>query len=601
MGAVERHATRKSHVKKSTQPVKKQLNPFEMMKRQTNIAKKTTEAEIRISSFLIEQDISFNTADHLCSLIKSLDPDSQVLKNIRCNRTKATLITQNVIGLSSFEELIELLKITPFSLIIDESTDRSSTKHLAMTARLVLSDPTKYQFYVRNIFLGLLAVEKSDAVTLYSSIVQFFTENGILYKTNLIGFASDGANVMVGRKNSVATLLKNDVNNLIVFKCICHSLTLCASHATKQLPNAPEQMLRETYSYLSHSSKRLICAQQFQKLLDVKPHKILKLYDVRWLLLTACIDRFLEQHDVLLAFFLEEAKTNEDAANIYKNINDPYNVLYLKFLQNVLKNVVDRNLEFQSEQPKLTGLYNKMETMYVSILSRYLKEEYLDKCRRDPLVLQNCDPAYFVNLENLDLGVKVDAALTILSNDPRNATRVKLFRTKCLNFLIELAKQIYLRFPFADDHIRGQKHLNFLDPKHINEVKSLGSFTAYFSKYIKFDEEDAEREYKDFCIHFKDNIIMDQLKFWAKVESTRNASGDPLFPNMLKIAKFIFTLPHSSAACERVFSAVNRNKTKARCRLDTKSLTGILHGKRLLQVKGASYDFEISNRMIHHM
>jgi len=43
---------------------------------------------------------------------------------------------------------------------------------------------------------------------------------------NLVGIGSDGASVMVGKNNSVATLLKKDWPHVILMRCICHSLDL---------------------------------------------------------------------------------------------------------------------------------------------------------------------------------------------------------------------------------------------------------------------------------------------------------------------------------------------------------------------------------------
>lgn len=50
---------------------------------------------------------------------------------------------------------------------------------------------------------------------------------------NLLGFASDGANAMLGRRNSIKTRLMEKQPNLFVIHCICHVAALCASHACK--------------------------------------------------------------------------------------------------------------------------------------------------------------------------------------------------------------------------------------------------------------------------------------------------------------------------------------------------------------------------------
>nr|CAI5832934.1 unnamed protein product [Callosobruchus analis] len=96
------------------------------------------ENEIRIASFIAEHNLAINVSDHLIELIKSIclsgmEP-SQISK-MSCDRTKCTSIINNVIGKTSFERLISKLKVSKFSLIVDESTDVSSKKHLAIVVR----------------------------------------------------------------------------------------------------------------------------------------------------------------------------------------------------------------------------------------------------------------------------------------------------------------------------------------------------------------------------------------------------------------------------------------------------------------------------------
>lgn len=62
----------------------------------------------------------------------------------------------------------------------------------------------------------------------------------------------------------------------------------------------------------------------------------------------------------------------------------------------------------------------------------------------------------------------------------------------------------------------------------------------------------------------------------------------------------ILTLPHSSAATERLFSAINLNKTKTRNRLETDTLTGILNAKNILSNQNKScYNFNIDTEMLN--
>jgi len=62
--------------------------------------------------------------------------------------------------------------------------------------------------------------------------------------TNLFGGVSDDSNVMVEKINSFFAHLKNDLPNLVLMQCICHSAALIASKATAKLPRSPEDLIR---------------------------------------------------------------------------------------------------------------------------------------------------------------------------------------------------------------------------------------------------------------------------------------------------------------------------------------------------------------------
>lgn len=69
-------------------------------------------------------------------------------------------------------------------------------------------------------FVGLVPVQDGSAQSLYDSVVKAFVDDGIPYKENMIAFAADCANSMVG---ALSSRLKNDIPNLFIMKCICHS------------------------------------------------------------------------------------------------------------------------------------------------------------------------------------------------------------------------------------------------------------------------------------------------------------------------------------------------------------------------------------------
>lgn len=170
-----------------------------------NLQRRKKEAEIRLALFITEHNISLRTSDHLVQLVKTLAPESEVLKNVSCNRTKATSIVKNVVGKHAFEILVDKMKKQYFSIIIDESTDKSSIQHLAIIVRMVDND----RFVVKDEFACLQEISNATANSVFEEIMNFFKNNNIPYQDNLIGFASDGAASMFGISHSVKTLLEN--------------------------------------------------------------------------------------------------------------------------------------------------------------------------------------------------------------------------------------------------------------------------------------------------------------------------------------------------------------------------------------------------------
>jgi hypothetical protein len=63
-------------------------------------------------------------------LIKNICPLDKIAQGIHCSKTKCTDLVKNVMGAFNQEKLFSLLRQQKFSLVIDKSTDKSTTKHL---------------------------------------------------------------------------------------------------------------------------------------------------------------------------------------------------------------------------------------------------------------------------------------------------------------------------------------------------------------------------------------------------------------------------------------------------------------------------------------
>lgn len=95
------------------------------------LAKKVKECELKLVALVIEHNLPMFLMDHLPKLLQSAVPDSEILKSVSCSRRKTTPLLKKI-QKESEQSISATLKETKFSIIIDETTDVSVKKCLAI-------------------------------------------------------------------------------------------------------------------------------------------------------------------------------------------------------------------------------------------------------------------------------------------------------------------------------------------------------------------------------------------------------------------------------------------------------------------------------------
>lgn len=309
--------------------------------------------------------------------------------------------------------------------------------------------------------------------------------------------------------------------------------------------------------------------------------------------LYACVKRVLEQWDTLKLYFQGEYLIDNHAKNIHIKLINPIYNFYLKFLEFVLPIFTNLNLEFQSQKPKIHQIYNKMSAAYRTLLDCYIKPDYLKK--HDISEIQYRNPIHYLPNDQIYLGGKY---MTDLSNNIIKNNEKDVCINNCLHFYIEGAHQFYKRFPFNSSYIKSLKALSFLDPNNISNIVSIAPAATHFELILNMDLNDLDREWR-LLKNSVEDYNNETIAFWKTVKDMKKGDDSELFPLLNKFIKLILTLPHSSAATERVFSTINLNKTKTRNRLETETLSRMLNSKNILNFqKKSCYNFEINEEMI---
>ncbi len=185
---------------------------------------------------------------------------------------------------------------------------------------------------------------------------------------------------MFGKKHSVSTLLKEEVPSIVVVKCSCHSIHLASCRASRKLPEELESGMCEIFNHFAHSSARQREFSEFQDFAGVAKHIIFSPGATRWLSLQECVDRLLEQHNPLDAYFTAENfdnPENEKVVRILQLIKKKTTVAYLQFLSYFLGIMNEFNTIHQQESPQAHNLPTLVDQLIKDLAGNFTHGNYV--------------------------------------------------------------------------------------------------------------------------------------------------------------------------------------------------------------------------------
>ena len=117
-------------------------------------------------------------------------------------------------------------KQCPISVLIDKSTTLSQKTTLIIYVRTVFSENIRSPV---TFFLDLVELESITAISIASKLLSTLNNQQLtdeFLADHLVGFASDGASAMLGRKAGVARIVSDKFPKIVVWHCVAHRLEL---------------------------------------------------------------------------------------------------------------------------------------------------------------------------------------------------------------------------------------------------------------------------------------------------------------------------------------------------------------------------------------
>ena len=438
--------------------------------------------ELKVCVFIAENALPISMSENLVSLLKSLFPRDLNLKSVKLGKQKTTNIIRQVFGFQ-YVNMVKNLRNNMFSIIIDEATDRSSKKQLAILATCFDVDDFKTEYFL----LDMVECSNSSARCIYSTIKQAFNEHDIAME-NIIGYSSNITNVIFGKNNSLVKLQTSEFPNVIAVKCSCHLIYLASSYAATKLPKSLEDLCRDIFAHFSRSAKRQYDYKNFQNFFELEPHKMLAPSQTRWLSLEACVHRMLNQFDAIKHYFLVVATEDPTYSNerVSSSLNNMFTEAYLEFLSYQFNRINSFNRLYQSEKPVLYLLKDQAEELIRRIAEDFMEIAYV-KDIKNAYDIDPTDNSRYVPLKNVYLGMT--ATTTSKEIEGARPTDVTKFYTDCRNFLIEMIIQIKEIFDVTSEIYTVVQCLNpkkaaVLNPSSISGIIKSTFLTKNLNKNL---------------------------------------------------------------------------------------------------------------------
>ncbi|VEN44313.1 unnamed protein product [Callosobruchus maculatus] len=542
----------------------------------------TKQAECRLCLY-IACHASLLAVEHLTKVCsKSFEGDAATF--LQMHRRKCSCIIRNVLEPHFINKLREDTADVSYSLIIDESTDISVHKYLGvcikyfsiLSGRLVTTS------------LGLWELQNVDAEGIVSCLFNVL-EKYKLKIHHLQGLGTDNASVMVGINNGVYKKLKEYCPNLVLVRCVCHSLQLAVSSAAKDLPRNLEFLLKETYDWFCRSpSRQMLYKALYNAINDGEdPNKITQVSNTRWLSIESAVSRVHKQWLELKTHF-EIMRLKEkcySAEILYQMYCDDCNYAYLCFLKPILSDVNRVNKNFESNSADSMKLMEDLSNLLNTLISKVTVPHSKFELFKDSI------EDYFDT--NCYLGYLFECQMKKMKDN--GFGNEQLIRERCHSFLKSLIKEIINRIP---DNFEILKSVSTLSVQMVlRTVKPQIIPLLHFFNKSPSDIEIIEGQWEK--IHLiKWQNINDTCEFWYEVLQYKDSDNVHIFKELAEFTLSILSLPHSNAEVERLFSMMNIVKTKLRNRLSLQTLNAILSIRCGMKREGKCCDsYELHTNM----
>jgi hypothetical protein len=495
------------------------------------------------SSMLSVQDIH----DHVAKYVKI--PESWRSKNyafefINCiNSTIKTGI------------LKEIKQSAYHTLIVDESTDISVSKMLILYMKFRNESESNH----KTVFAGIIKITSCDSASILGAIRKFYLENE-LNLNQMVMFTSDGASVMLGKRNGVAALLRQSIPHLSEQHCVAHREDLGIDDAWRCIPlmKELETLFRTVYTIFSRSSVKKAKFEEFANTAEADAISFRPLNEVRWLSRHFAVNALVKNYDILVEYLRQVVEEDNDPVHKYclQKLENPEYHVAIVILNEILAELADLCKILQRSVLSTVEAFQFAKAKVMKLRSQYLGDKpHFHKSTLDLL-------------SSYHSPVKTDSIIMFIQQTCDHMDH--RFPDDELKDWLVFDKDCFTASANLDNYSFGFEQIKRLAEKYCGLLRKDG----------KSLQADLCNQYPEFKIMIKEKLQMGAVTTFSDIVSF-TAQQDQ-FKELFSLLDICGTFQASSADCERGFSLMNNIKTKSRNRLEVEHLDNLMRIKFFL-------------------
>ncbi|XP_072438906.1 zinc finger protein 862-like isoform X2 [Chiloscyllium punctatum] len=440
------------------------------------------------------------------------------------------------------ENLIALKQARVHSLVVDESSDITTEKHLMMYTKFLAK-----KFYVEH---------------------QICLQSMAMITTN-------GSPIMMGSKGGLHVKLKVDIPWLLGQHFVVHSEALAMKDSYNEITLFQEidGCFKAIYAYISRSTVKHSGLEEVLHVLETNAIKLAKACHLKWINRGRAIQAICKSYQTLIIYFSDMSYSDHDitAESILLKLQQPRILLAIFFLRDLLHHLDNLSLFFQERFVNPVRVPERVQATINLLECKYLGNNIL------------WESSFLLGIQLLESGALSRPPMTrkphgpILHKTAAKATDEIALSVKTL--VKNIVDSLKERFP--DNAII--RAFRILDPDRIpSDPEKLAQYgnseaaalQSHFSDLLSNDGKDlvAEWDQMKYLIASRKGESLDEVC----IDLAHSDMWRKEYPNFSILSEVCVVMSASTAEPDTGFTSVNLIKNKYRNRLTSDQLDQLL-------------------------